>query len=145
MKHIFLAMGLLVTLPQSGMAQSISFGDDSSEWSNDNECDDRRFYGAGMANGLDEDDIGKDRTDCKRGFDMGELKVWDFVQARAATQCDKVNYGDNSSEWAGDGECDDYRFEGPGSDGVQLREDIGKDAKDCRALCDAGKIALRDY
>jgi len=27
----------------------INFGNDSGEWNNDGECDDRRFFGAGMA------------------------------------------------------------------------------------------------
>lgn len=145
MKWFFVVIALSVALPDQSVAQSIKFGDDSSEWAKDGECDDRRFRGSAMASGLDVDDIGKDKTDCKRGFDMGQLKLWNFDQARAATQCDAINYGDNRSAWADDGVCDDYRFEGHGTDGVQLRNDMGHDSADCRKLCDAGKVALRDY
>ena len=35
--------------PAAVLAQSINFGDDASKWSNDGECDDRRFRGAGTA------------------------------------------------------------------------------------------------
>lgn len=131
--------------PVAGAAQSVEFGDDSSEWASDGECDDRRFRGSAMSGGLDHDDVGKDATDCKRGVDMGQLKIWDFVTARGKTQCNVINFGDDTSEWTNDGQCDDYRFDGPGADYVLLKEDVGKDATDCRRLCDAGKIALRDY
>jgi hypothetical protein len=145
MKQFYLAMVLAVLVPQFSVADTIQFGDDSGEWANDDECDDRRFRGPGMASSLDEDDNGKDKTDCKRGFEMGQLKVWNFTEARAATQCKEINFGDNKSDWPNDNECDDYRFEGPGTDGVLLRSDIGHDASDCRKLCESGEIAVRDY
>ena len=131
--------------PAAVLAQSINFGDDASKWSNDGECDDRRFRGAGMAQGLDRDDIGHDATDCKAGFAAGKLMIWDFAAAKAATQCSAINFGDDKSEWPNDGQCDDYRFDGPGADFVLLSEDIGHDASDCRQLCDLGQIAVRDY
>lgn len=53
------------------------------------------------------------------------------------------DFGDNTSEWANDGECDDPRFEGPGVADVLLDEDRGHDAADCRKLFDAGRITLR--
>ncbi len=139
---LILVLGLL---PGMGFAQSINFGNDGSEWANDGECDDRRFRGRGMASGLDRDDIGHDATDCRRGFERGQLKIWDFAAAKAATQCTAIDFGDDSSEWPNDGQCDDYRFDGPGGDYVLLEEDIGRDATDCRALCELGQIALRDY
>ncbi len=145
MKITYLALALAICAPQMSMADSIRFGNDDSEWAKDDECDDRRFYGPGMASSLDEDDNGKDKTDCKRGFEMGQLKIWNFKEALAATQCKAINFGDDKSDWPNDGECDDYRFEGPGTDGVLLRADIGHDATDCRALCAAGQIAVRDY
>jgi hypothetical protein len=145
MKQLYLAIALAVMVPQFGFAQSVRFGDNSSEWAKDGECDDRRFRGAAMASSLDADDTGKDRTDCKRGYDMGQLKIWNFKEALAATQCHKINFGDNKSDWPKDGECDDFRFEGPGTDGVMMQSDVGHDAFDCRKLCDAGQIALRNY
>lgn len=142
-----LLIGLAVVLGLAGaaQAQSIRFGDDSGEWANDGECDDRRFAGPGVDGALDVDDIGKDATDCKRAVDFGRAKLWVFKDALAVTQCDAINFGDNSSEWARDDECDDFRFEGKGMSPVVLSEDIGRDAADCQVLCDAGSIALRDY
>ena len=57
-----------------------------------------------------------------------------------------IDYGDDSSTWANDGECDDPRFENaPNSDGtgmaaVLLDQDEGKDATDCRTLVESGSI-----
>lgn len=136
---------VLAMVPGFGIAQNINFGDDKSEWARDGECDDRRFRGSAMATGLDRDDVGHDATDCRRGFRQGKLKIWDFAAAKAATQCKRINFGDNTSEWRNDGLCDDYRFDGPGADFVLLSEDIGHDAADCRAQCELGQIALRDY
>ena len=96
-----------------------------------------------MAGGLDRDDVGHDAADCKRGFDLGELTVWNFNAAKAVTQCAAINFGDDGGEFPNDGLCDDYRFDGPGADYVLLKEDIGRDASDCKRLCDAGQIALR--
>jgi hypothetical protein len=145
MRYIHAACLAIALGPAAVAAQSINFGDDASQWSNDGECDDRRFRGTNMAKGLDRDDIGHDATDCKRGYELGQLLVWDFAEAKAATQCDNINFGDDSSEWPNDGQCDDYRFEGPGADHVQLVEDIGRDASDCRRLCEFGQVAIRDY
>ena len=54
-----------------------------------------------------------------------------------------IDFGDNSSEWSYDGECDDPRFAGRGMAEVLLDEDLGRDAADCRALYQAGSIYLR--
>ena len=106
----------------------------------------RGFFGSGgMAQGLDRDDVGHDATDCKRGVDLGVLKLWDFQAAKAATQCSAIKFGDDSGDWPSDGLCDDYRFEGPGADKIQLTEDIGRDATDCSRLCASGQVALRNY
>lgn len=53
------------------------------------------------------------------------------------------DFGDNTSTWADDGECDDPRFEGDGAAATLLDEDRGHDAADCRALFEAGRVALR--
>jgi hypothetical protein len=140
-----LSLVLTSTLAIPAVAQSISYGDDSSEWANDDECDDRRFYGVGMASDLSRDDDNGDATDCKHLLEMGEIKVWNLADAKANTQCSAINFGDNSSEWATDGECDDPRFEGKGTSDTVITDDIGHDAKDCRAACDAGNVFLRNY
>ena len=57
-------------------ATSVDFGDDSSRWANDNECDDKRFIGAGMtATPLLDEDIGHDATDCRTAFEAGRLRL----------------------------------------------------------------------
>ncbi len=55
----------------------------------------------------------------------------------------QVEFGDDRSEWANDGECDDPRFVGGGMADVLLDEDLYADATDCRNLFDAGRIRLR--
>lgn len=62
--------------------------------------------------------------------------------ARGA-MCSAVNYGNDSSQWAFDNECDDPRFYGPGTDGILLSSDAFRDATDCRNLCFAGLVNPR--
>ena len=56
---------------------------------------------------------------------------------------EKLRVGDDSSEFAHDGECDDPRFTGKGMAGTLLTSDIGRDASDCLGLYHTGKIKLR--
>jgi len=121
----------------------ISFGDDSSQWSGDGECDDPRFVGGGMAYDLDTDDIQRDASDCLRLYQAQRIRL---VRTRAqwsTSQCREVRFGNNSSSYARDGECDDPRFTGPGTDSILLGGDRMKDAADCRALCSAGSVWIR--
>lgn len=53
------------------------------------------------------------------------------------------DFGDDSSRWANDGECDDPRFEGEGAADTLLDEDRGHDATDCRTLFAQGRVSLR--
>ncbi|MEN8841985.1 MAG: hypothetical protein ABF254_01695 [Octadecabacter sp.] len=52
-------------------------------------------------------------------------------------------WGDNSSQWANDGDCDDPRFDGPWAHSVLLPQDVMRDANDCQALYNDGKVYLR--
>ncbi len=54
-----------------------------------------------------------------------------------------VEWGDNTSRWANDGECDDDRFAGPGMADILVESDRFHDAADCRRLYEAGLIYLR--
>lgn len=56
---------------------------------------------------------------------------------------DTIEWGDDGSRWAHDGECDDPRFAGPGAHGNNLAEDRYHDATDCRRLYEQGQIYLR--
>ena len=67
-------------------AASVDFGDDTSQWSNDNECDDKRFDGPGMTSTpLLDEDIGHDATDCRTAFEAGRLQLREGAAAAAAT------------------------------------------------------------
>lgn len=153
---LMLTTGLTVpSMAQSNStpsASSIDFGDDSSDWAKDGECDDPRFAGEGMADQLVDEDILKDATDCKAAFDAGKITLKDDtatappavvdVNPSAAPKASDIDFGDDSSEWAKDGECDDPRFTGPGSADELVDEDMLKDATDCKAAFEAGTVTL---
>jgi hypothetical protein len=61
----------------------------------------------------------------------------------AAPLLAQPDFGDDSSRWANDGECDDPRFEGEGAAETLLDADAYHDATDCRNLLRRGLIALR--
>ena len=119
------------------------FGDDSSQWANDGECDDPRFEGPGMAEQLLDEDIGRDATDCEAALNAGRVS-WKSESSSTPTEASSVDFGDDASQWANDGECDDPRFEGSGMTNTPLlQEDIGHDATDCRTAYDAGNLTER--
>ena len=58
------------------MFNGIDFGDDSSKWAKDGECDDPRFTGKGMTEtSLLADDAYHDATDCLAAWKTGELRL----------------------------------------------------------------------
>lgn len=143
-----------LTLPASAQGATPNFGDDSSQWANDGECDDPRFTGEDMATELEAIDTLKDATDCQTLFDAGKITLADGAEeadasgaiARADAMADaEVDFGDDSSEWANDGECDDPRFTGAKMATELMPEDTLKDASDCKASFEAGDIRLIDY
>lgn len=129
-----LLAGVLLTVFALPSYAQVEFGDDRSEWADDGECDDPRFVGDGMAEVLLDENLYADATDCRSLFDAG--RIW----LRTSTG---VEFGDDRSQWANDGECDDSRFTGNGMAEVLLDEDLYADATDCRSLFHAGQIALR--
>ena len=141
-----LILSLILLAPASAFAgDTFRFGDNASKWARDGECDDRRFFGKGMSKDLVTGDISHDATDCRKLYKAGHIRFWIESAARKATQCSHIKFGNNSSEWAKDGECDDPRFEGRGSSKDLDSDDIGHDAKDCRAMCKSGMVFLRNY
>lgn len=118
----------------------IDFGDDASQWANDGECDDPRFSGTGVAKELLEADRGHDATDCRAALEAGTAT---FEGGDTQTPVNVFDYGGDWSKWANDGECDDLRFEGPGTDKKLLTEDMQGDASDCKALEAEGKVTIR--
>ena len=57
---------------------------------------------------------------------------------------DGIDFGDNLSDWANDGECDDPRFTGTGMAIASIEANRFHDADDCSELYRAGDIALVD-
>ncbi len=115
----------------------LDFGDDDGKYVRDGECDDPRFEGPAAAADLRLGDRGHDATDCRRLWEAGRVRLAgvDLIRGR-------VDFGDDASEWARDGECDDPRFEGPGVDLFLFHEDRGRDATDCRRLWQEGSVRL---
>jgi hypothetical protein len=116
--------------PEVMIQDGIDFGDDFGGYAGDGECDDTRFSGPGMASAdsFSADNIGHDATDCFALYNDGRI-VLQTLQI-----IDGIDFGDNSSDWADDGECDDPRFIGEGMASSQLEEDALRDAADCRSL-----------
>lgn len=123
--------------------ETVSFGNDGGEYPNDGECDDPRFIGEGMANTVDNVNISGDATDCASHYERGNIRLARSAAEFAVSACASIDYGNDSSEWARDGECDDPRFAGPGTDSILQINDLRADATDCKRLCEAGDIWLK--
>jgi Tfp pilus assembly protein PilV len=128
---------------------NVDFGDNSSQWANDGECDDPRFEGEGMATTLVDEDRLRDANDCRALYNAGNIRLLGVTSSLApasasnnALTASQIDFGDNSSSWSNDGECDDPRFEGEGMASVTVEADLLHDAADCRSLFEAGRISL---
>ena len=65
------------------------------------------------------------------------------ADARRPTPRGSIDFGDDTGEYAQDGECDDPRFEGAGmSLPAGVAGSRGRDAADCRRHYDANRISL---
>ncbi len=159
MKLAPIAFAILALAATPLAAQSTDFGDDSSQWANDGECDDPRFIGPGMTTTpLLDADIGHDATDCRTAFQGERITLRGDVPmsvpggkgaAAAAIAADLViggiNYGNDSGEYTRDGECDDRRFVGPGMASSISWKNMGADATDCAAAVASGTVHLWNY
>ena len=135
-------LAALRTTPPPGDAppairSSIDFGNDTGDWAQDGECDDVRFGGDGMAAFLSPEDRGRDAADCRQLYEAGRVRLFGVDLVSGA-----IDFGDDASDWAQDGECDDPRFDGEGMTSILLDSDRGHDATDCRRLYDEGRIRL---
>jgi hypothetical protein len=142
--QMFAAVSLItVSMPTPAAAQSFSFGNDSSRYSRDGECDDKRFSGSGMTDTpLLDSDIGHDATDCRAAYNQGRLRY--IGGGGGGGGGGNIQWGNDSSRYSRDGECDDKRFVGSGmTDTPLLDSDIGHDATDCRAAYNQGRLTLR--
>ena len=117
---------------------SIDFGDDAGQFSQDGDCDDPRFEGAGMSlpAGV-AGERGRDATDCQRLYIAGRIRLFGVD-----LDSGHVDFGDDAGDWPRDGECNDPRFDGGGIDSFTHPNERGHDATDCRRLYFAGDIRL---
>ncbi len=116
----------------------IAFGDDSSDWVFDGECDDPRFVGWAMANSPGAADLLRDATDCRRAHEAKSIELFSAALLETLDLPSEFNLGDDTSEWAFDGQCDDRRFAGDAMATDLHEDDIQHDATDC------GKAVLAD-
>lgn len=73
------------------------------------------------------------------------LALTGFCAGCTPLAIDGINFGDDSSQWAKDGECDDPRFVGEGMTSTPLlAQDIKADASDCAAAYRAGKLKFNN-
>lgn len=111
------------------------WGNDGGDGAVDGTCNDPRFIAVDeTASPVALEAPGRDATDCRRLVEEGRIRIRDF----------DGYFGDDSGDYALDGECDDPWFEGPGMAAILLGEDRGRDATDCRMLYDRGRIRLRN-
>lgn len=136
MSSAVLALGLALGAP--ALAQDIDFGDNSSTWADDGQCDDPRFEGPGAALIRSPVDEMRDAADCEAAFEAGEvtLVAADEPVAPAAQDAGEIDFGDDSGAWANDQECDDPRF------GGTLDSHLMADATDCRTAYEAGEVTF---
>jgi hypothetical protein len=139
------ALGIIAaSVPCAAQSGAIEFGDDNSEFAKDGECDDLRFSGEGRAALVLTDTIGHDASDCRAAFEAETVSL-DQLFVRPETSA-AIIYGDDASDYAKDGECDDVRFAHAGSAAVvYLEEDIAHDATDCKAGIANGSLTWQGH
>lgn len=145
----FSLLGL--ALPAPLVAQDIDYGDDTSQFAMDGECDDSRFEGSGMTDTiLLESDVGHDATDCRVAVEQDRLRLKGnepspVIAAGIDVPMDAIDFGNDEGDYAKDGECDDARFVGSGMSSDLVVDSIGKDATDCRAAFSAETVQLNAF
>ena len=125
--------------PVAAQRSLIDFGDDTGIYARDGDCDDMRFVGRGVSSALLVDNIGRDATDCRAALRKGTVSLNPlFIRPDSTAE---IIFGDDASDYARDGDCDDVRFVGARSaETIYLDEDVGHDASDCRAGVNAGTL-----
>lgn len=76
-------------------------------------------------------------------FSLSALSTQPVLAHHAGVDSGGIYFGDDWSEWAFDGECDDPRFFGPGTAYELYLEDAFHDATDCYHAYNRGYIWLR--
>ena len=77
------------------------------------------------------------------GYEGGDTTELTAEEQQSRPSTSNVDFGNDSSMWANDGECDDPRFKGPGMTTTPLlEEDTRADATDCRTAYERGDLTL---
>jgi hypothetical protein len=89
-------------------------------------------------------DVGTDSTGrlVITEWDTSDWASMDLGSSGTSITSDGIDFGDDLSTWANDGECDDPRFEGEGTANTLLEDDRYHDATDCSEAYSAGTIQL---
>lgn len=122
-------------------AASLDYGDDTSPWANDDECDDPRFRGVGVADSTNRRNLLRDASDCRAAVDAGQAVYIGEPPPAFEGEHDGVDFGDNSSDFAFDEMCDDPRFAGVGVAEGAGRSGERRDAADCREAYDLSQAS----
>lgn len=143
--HVLIAASLsLAAGPLAAQDEAIDFGDDRNEYAHDGYCDDPRFTGLGMDGILLTGDIGRDASDCRAAFRAGDITMNPLFAKPASKSA--IIFGDDASDYANDGECDDVRFVGPDTaEAIFLFESVGHDESDCRAGVESGELKWQGH
>ncbi len=121
----------VLTSPEELFSETLSridFGDDSSEYANDGDCDDARFYDQSTLASYRRAHVMHDATDCRAAVTNGQVGLL-------------LDFGDDSGRFSRDGACDDHRFEGEGQSGFDIQDHAKQDATDCIAAYQASTIS----
>ena len=103
------------------------FGNNSGSYANDDDCDDARFHDDGDDYNYKREHVLADASDCRAAVNSGEVSLL-------------LDFGNDSGEYANDGECDDNRFTGEGRSVISSNSHVRADASDCVAAYRAGTI-----
>lgn len=136
--------------PVQPAVDDITWGDDSSQYANDNECDDPRFTGPGIAPPMLPDDALADATDCRSLYESGTvfLRRTDIEPSQSMGMVDGIDFGTNEGDYPFDSECDDPRFQGVTDAQSGMAMELSdtnsmRDGMDCLELYQAGRIQLK--
>ncbi len=117
-------------LDQASGETGDTLGSDQGPWSSDGVCNDPRFAAdprwRGAVDQIDEAE-GRDSTDCLLAY--LSRQAWP-IRFRP-TDGEGLVFGDDSGEWANDGECDDPRFIGTAAAESASVSHLLRDASDC--------------
>ncbi|MCS6762193.1 MAG: hypothetical protein MO846_09575 [Candidatus Devosia symbiotica] len=136
----------IISLGSAGArpAASFDYGSDTSAYANDGECDDPRFERPSTDKKLLAEDMMADASDCQSLQAQGQVSIRTIYSPEYAASApydgSGIAFGDDSSSYSNDGECDDPRFEEPSTASALLESDSAHDATDCRTTYEGGMV-----